>query len=83
MLRGCHVTSAYCVHKLADKVDWRVTVDMEVDVFWVLTPCSVVLGYQRFGGPCCLHLQRTSETLVSYHNIIWRHNPEDGVIMVL
>jgi hypothetical protein len=26
-------------------------------VFWIMTPCSVVVGYQRFGGPCCLHLQ--------------------------
>jgi hypothetical protein len=29
----------------------------EVDVFWVVTPCSVAVGYQRFGEPCCLHLQ--------------------------
>jgi len=27
----------------------------EVEVLWVVTPCSVV-GYRRFGGPCCLHL---------------------------
>jgi hypothetical protein len=26
-------------------------------VFWVMTPCSDVVGHQRFGGPCCLHLQ--------------------------
>jgi len=26
-------------------------------VFWVVTPCSDVVGYQRYGGPCCLHLQ--------------------------
>jgi hypothetical protein len=26
-------------------------------VFWVVTPCSDAVGYQRFGGPCCLHLQ--------------------------
>jgi hypothetical protein len=25
--------------------------------FWVVTPCSDVLGYRRFGGPCCLRLQ--------------------------
>jgi hypothetical protein len=31
-------------------------VKIQFEVFWVLTPSSVV-GYQRFGGPCCLHLQ--------------------------
>jgi len=28
-----------------------------VEVSWVLIPCSFVVGYQGFGGPCCLHLQ--------------------------
>jgi hypothetical protein len=28
----------------------------EVEVFWFVTPCTVAVGYQRFGGPCCLHL---------------------------
>jgi hypothetical protein len=28
-----------------------------VDVFWVMTPCSAAVVCQRFGGPCCLHLQ--------------------------
>jgi hypothetical protein len=26
----------------------------QVEVYWVVTPCSVVVGYQRFRGPCCL-----------------------------
>jgi len=26
-------------------------------VFWVVTPCSDVVRYQNFGGPCCLNLQ--------------------------
>jgi len=26
----------------------------QVDVFWVGTPCSVVVGYQCFWRPCCL-----------------------------
>jgi hypothetical protein len=49
-----------------------------------VTPCSVVAGYQRFGGPCCLHLQGVvkiettwiSET-VFHHIATRRHNPED------
>jgi hypothetical protein len=32
-------------------------VKIQVEVFWVLKPCSVVVAYQQFGGPCCLHLQ--------------------------
>jgi hypothetical protein len=28
--------------------------NLKVDVFWVVTLYSVLLGYQRFGGPCCL-----------------------------
>jgi hypothetical protein len=45
-----------------------------VEVFWVVTPCSVVVGYQHFRGPCCLKLEGevkagwASEMLVSYHN---------------
>jgi len=39
-------------------------------------PCSVVVGYQCFSGPCCIHLCFTlkmeaawiSEMLVPYHN---------------
>jgi hypothetical protein len=29
----------------------------QVKVFWVVTLCSVVVGYQCFRGPCYLHLQ--------------------------
>jgi hypothetical protein len=40
---------------------------LQVGVFWVVTPCNVVVGYERLQG----------ETLVSYHNTTRRHNPED------
>jgi hypothetical protein len=29
---------------------------INVAVCWVVTPCSVVVGYRRFRSPCCLHL---------------------------
>jgi hypothetical protein len=29
----------------------------QVEVFWVVTPCSVTVGCQRFRDPCCLYLQ--------------------------
>jgi hypothetical protein len=32
------------------------TVSIHVEIFWVLEPFSVVVGYQRFGESCCLHL---------------------------
>jgi len=32
-------------------------VNIQVEVYWVMTTCSAVLGHQRFGGTCCLHLQ--------------------------
>jgi hypothetical protein len=46
----------------------------QVEIVWVVMPCSVVVGYHCFRGPCCLHLQDftlkmeavwTSEILVS------------------
>jgi len=30
---------------------------MQVKVFWVAIQSSVAVGYQRFGGPWCLHHQ--------------------------
>jgi len=30
---------------------------IEVEVFWVVISCSVVVGHQRFEGPCRFHLR--------------------------
>jgi hypothetical protein len=40
---------------------------IHVVVFWITMPCSLVGGYQRFGGTNCLHLHVTPkiETLCS------------------
>jgi len=45
------------------------SVKIQVGVFWVWSRCSVVVGYQSFGGPCCLHLQ--DEVTVSNRWILW------------
>jgi len=49
-------------------------VKFRVEVFWVVTR----VGYQRFGGPCCLHLQG-GVTGHSQHNCntTRRHNSQD------
>jgi hypothetical protein len=36
-------------------------VKIQVDAFWFVTACSVVVRYKGFGGPYCLHLQGRSE----------------------
>jgi len=41
-------------------------VKIQVEVFWVVTPCSVVAGWQRFGGPCCRHLQGEVRVIVPW-----------------
>jgi len=37
------------------------TVIFQVEIFWAVTLCSVVVRYQHFGGPCCLHFQGEDE----------------------
>jgi len=39
------------------KIGVFTAVMLQVEFFWIAIPCSVVVGYQCFGGTCCLHLQ--------------------------
>jgi len=56
-------------------------VKIQVKVFWVVMPCSVVVGQENFREPCCIHLHSEMEAAsysetVSYHSTTWHHNPE-------
>jgi len=42
-------------------------VKFQVELFWVVTPFSFVVGYQRFGSPCCLYLQGEVTTTTLHH----------------
>jgi len=50
-------------------------------VFWVVTSCSDVVGYQRFGRPWYLHLRGEEwGSMVSCHITMWCRNPEDSAL---
>jgi hypothetical protein len=59
----------------------KLTGSMNMAVFWVVAPCSLV------AGTCCLHHQSddlmmevasTSETSVNFYQTIRRNNSEDS-----
>jgi hypothetical protein len=43
----------FFIPKTVEKFQAFTAVKIQVEVFWIVTPCSDV-GYQRFGGPCCV-----------------------------
>jgi hypothetical protein len=49
----------WILEKESEKSSFEVftAVTFQGEVFWVVTPCSVVVVHQRFRGPCSLHLQ--------------------------
>jgi hypothetical protein len=54
-------------------------------VFWVVEPCSLIEFFLRLIGDCCLHHQGyrsddvgTSETSVNFYQSTRRNNPEDS-----
>jgi hypothetical protein len=46
---------------------------VEIEELWIVTPSSVEVGYQQFGGPGCLHLHRLENLKIS-HFIYEIHN---------
>jgi len=32
-------------------------VEIQIEFFWAVTPCSVAAGYRRFRSTCCLHVR--------------------------
>jgi hypothetical protein len=66
---------------------------IEMTVFWDVAPCSLVEGYQRVRGPCCLHHQGreywlitlmmavagTFETSVNLYQTTRRNIPKDSL----
>jgi hypothetical protein len=48
-----------CIEKslLITSFEAFTVVKFDVEVFWVVTLYRNVVGYQRSGGHCCLHIQ--------------------------
>jgi len=49
---------AQLVVKLLFVMGYGSSSPFQIEVFGVVTPCSVGAGYQRFGWPSCNHLHR-------------------------
>jgi hypothetical protein len=59
---GLNFGNASCYEDQNRALGTLTAVKIQINVFWVVTPCSVVVGYQGFGGPCCLHIHFTLKT---------------------
>jgi len=60
----------------------------QVEVFWIVKLCSVVVGYQRFRGPHCLFIQGKvaqmgkNDTDMCVSKSFWTGCPEQKLQMV-
>jgi hypothetical protein len=57
---------------------------IEAQIFWVVTPHSVVAGYQLFRGSCCLHphLKRWYPT-TTLHGVTTQNNSNNNDMLQL
>jgi hypothetical protein len=62
---------------LWDGFEVLTAVNTKIAVFWVVTPCSLVEVYQRFGGNFCLHHQglNVGKLLPDYPTLQARRQP--------
>jgi len=62
--------SFYTAKQIFTAQDLRVSQGKnQVEVFWIVIPCNVVVGYHCFRGPCCFHRQGEVEDI--YCVCIW------------
>jgi hypothetical protein len=50
-------------HSYHSRFEALMEVKIPIDIFWVVTSCSDVIGYQRLRGPWCFHLQGSMDPL--------------------
>jgi hypothetical protein len=53
----CSIWIRWCISRHLYNIYTKCRKITCLEVFWAVTQYSDVVRYQRFGGPCCLHLQ--------------------------
>jgi len=47
------------------RLEFSMAMMIQVFVFLVTTTCNNVIGYQRFGSPCCIHLYPSLQDVIT------------------